>query len=1567
MTKAPKSALAAGLASIRYGTKPTEHTKNLSQQGRHTKFVNTDATLAAVNEAHQAEMLQERQGGAIDLANETHVKTVALDNARQREHHLTAILHGAAQEFGEAKAEWTSRQGTLDAEQHYLHFKNTALQCKNDDLMHQNESLTAALHTLSAELQTAQSANELLETSIAVLNSGRKPTIAEAAWTASWNHRAKNTIKIDDLMADLAILAALEMSVQTYNTFKPFLRLPHYDTAVKLRKEHAMYTNYTLGFNDGALQLAALLHARKGTITSTDGTRMRRDIGVIGSAALGNQGLGGRQYPPDVRNWPTRPDPIPGRVEHLDEYVKLCRGDPTLLSHDLCTVGIHSVTHNPTNFIPICLFPEPVFGFGVKHAMLLMMETALCVWRANIHCFGECTDSCSSDHGAGLQIQTPRTPLLKLFPYWIGVDVPGFRYWAPIIAIGEAPQNPADSEHSKPADSEDSEHVSDPSAPTNQSNHTNQVRKDSTREDHPKDQQHAHVHNDGGAQLLADSDKADTPKTSEKAGDIRKKLLREYIWSWYGERLHTERNVRKNLAAHTRQLLTELLPDLSRKIAVLSELKEVEAVLKKERICTKHWLTTVKDMYTIKSFRDQNSTAAHSLLMMNTMEALRRARGKHSHALLLYLIIGFYLFEPWSNPDFTEPYLVSVFLWTAKQLLDKLERHVELWDLDKNVFLLSGTTRRTLDSMCHSGQAHFLKGWRNAKQDAFDLSDNWTELSLYLVNTLFLEGYHGASRMHGNDVSKSISEWIGTVNSNVLKQAIRQALAEKYNFVTAQPKNRRKVVESHTLFQWPVPESLKELIGIAGQLLQTDLMHGTKKSPVCPAMHMGPFVEYEHLHDAMAAGCRAAVINAQVIYKALCPLAAAYLEGQPCPKYTNQFLAQKEWLGRPDNFDKHIVMCSGNPSGPMDPCGPDGIAKYLNMTANDDADVEEDDLWRDTLGGARSKDSKQKREDAVTKFKRLNELIRQVDAEDTKPVAPKKGQSQWFTTTPDGSTVSVTEFLTNTNPREWVSKDRGPRFWCGLLSDAKPLPSGHNCTVGTIIAFSFKGNADLIALGRVARLESIRTETAPKSCKLVCSQGKQDLTVEICWQVDMPAMPLPTGDLRFVASGACVSISGVDVVACPVRTQLDLLVGESSVVLASKDSTDLLSRGTFATIESLTHAYSIGPVIKRPDVDPEDRLCCRCGDDWWEESTGLVERCNGACARWFHTGCVEDIDHNDVACGTWECCRCTGEDDAICVVCDNEWFDHRRKIQVSKLDQEPEEHVNPNYTGYALQCLTCERWYHQICHEPHIPDEYVDSAATDHPGAKRKRTGNKKGRQWNCDSCTTAKKAQLQPIPPPTTAVTAKTAQHTSKKVQDAQPHAQTVGEQLRHVGPMENVVQATQPPESAWLCAKCLKTMPAEALYCLCQGCNNCTSGCGLHKRTGINVSAGRTKHKAVIPAGMVATTTMRTAEHRTNQSKIKATFKKPCASKLSVMTPQPATHRPQPCRVHIEAIDPDMLAIAMASSPWECYKCGVWMQGYQPSCTCSGCSTCVSGCGLQRHIAAPKHTRRIGVGGLR
>ena len=1543
-------------------------------------------------------------------------------------------------------------QRTCDAQIKQVMDAGYDAQQRFQHLLREYEARETLMGALQLEIDEAKHAALLVQTASDLLKTQASCfTPAEEAWHQAWQSRSKKTTRCDDVMADLTLLAGFEMSRSTYETFRPFLRLPDYDHAMKMRKDHVMYLDYKPGWNPNAFDVAAKLHCSNITVTTVDGTRVRRDIQVKGSNALV-----GVQYPPDVRRWPTEPDPIPGEFKDVQEYVNLARGNPTLLAHDLVTIAVHSITTHPANFMPIAFFPEPIFGYTTNHSALLMMETARRVWLADIISVGECDDSCTVQVSSGLMLNTPTEALMGLFPHWIGVNVPEFKYWAPIIAIGSRAdvaiavntriQEPEPAHGHKDDDLVQyqthqakeamiSARIQKDSAatlvrvqswlsvnpgPTPDDHDTLEGRQDyhmaestiTTCCSHPacKDRStcpinipcahrscasgvvsvHA-VHTCVGCdrpmhpwcgtvvepgfdvsvcsscqtnqETFTATSSTDIPPPPKCPKDL--KYLAETIWSFYGEVLHGQRNLRKGTGATTRQLLVTVHEDMTRTVAMLSELQAVEKALNAANIATPSVLASFKDMYTINAFRDQNSTAAHSLLSIATMEALVRARSPHCHALLLYILIGFYLFEPWINPTFTEPYYVSAFLWTAKNLLDKLERYVKLHKFDPNLFLLSGTTRRTLDSMCHSGQVHFLKGWRMHKQGVLELDARWSQLALRLVNTKPLEGYHGVTRSDGNDINKSIAEWLCTTNRRTLTLAVRTALAQRYGFNLPQPKNRKKIHEHRSLFMRPVPTILHDLIGIAATLDVGDLTTGGVKSQPCPT---GPFLTYKSLHDAMVLGCQRGNVNAVAIYTALAPQSAAALDAEPNFKYKTALHAVKDCVW-PKAFVSHIVMCDENPARVMEPCGADGLAPFLNLDdiqTHGATDV--DNIWKDGVGSAQTQASKLSRQVAIDKFKRLRRLVEHLRKHGPLALPPKHNQGVVMCRTCDGHYIGVMSYLSNANPKDWFSKDRGPRFWVSILRDARTLPPGHNCTWGTIVLVSISGG--VIAVGRVHRFEGDTTT----SCKIKCRMDtKQLYLVELCHEI------LSTNtQKKFAPSGCYFTAKNKEILEVPMRVQ-PATNGESACVLDECDWAPLVQLyGKFVDHSSL---FAIDGLV-RPVATPEENddandpmlaKCCRCGSGWSFDQTGKMTRCGGVCARWFHQGCVDAPATPGPPCpDDWECARCTGDDDAICHFCDKEWYNDMLLLH--------DNSRNPYYTGFTLQCNGCNRWWHQVCHDPPITDEYVQLA---HDGTVKKKT---KSKDWMCAGCVEAQHSRIQD---PTRvyshalrdAMDAPTDVDLQRDVVDAPtdvdllhaPKAVDIGYQLpRAALPSPTTIAATNastptPPDAPkepaeptpWVCSKCGITMAPHEDCCSCMGCSQCTSGCNLPRRlVGIVVieECGKLLRQrgTIARAGMVPWDGVRTAENRTNREKIVSSFFKPSAAQ-PIHTSHRKTSRaacvPDDAASYVPPPPPsDHAQPSHSHSHWVCHKCNITMPPAVTNCACTGCDTCGTGCGLPR-----------------
>ena len=1272
------------------------------------------------------------------------------EKTMQQEKHMahsaeTRSLHFKMEDLATGLKEvMTQLNSSLEAHAE-LKVEFDTLQRAHTALGDEHRALLLAFKAQSAELLLAAARQQFDESSM---------TPAQRAFFTSWNKRCVKTrgSKMDGVMVDLAILATFDMSQQTYNTFRPFLNLPHYDWAVKLRKHHELYLKYNVGHTQAAYVLGKSIFDTSVIVTSSDGTRITRGVDV-----LHNECLVGRCYPPDVRNWPVSHDLVPGDLGLLKTYIDTCRQSPTILAHELCTVAAHCVTSNDTKFLPLAFFPEPTFGFSSHHHQLLIWDVTKRVWDAGIHSFGDTTDSCSTGISAGAEIMTPTNAKMQFFRAWLGLEgVPGFRYWSPLVACG-VPGVPA-------------------------------------------------------ASLVV------APNTQ---------LYHESWFSWYGETLHTSRNLRKGCGAGTRRLVTGIMDTLVERIAMLSELEVVAKAL--ENIGASDLLTSFKDMYTVKDFRDQNSKAAFAFISMPTMDACVRARGTAAYPLLLYMAIGFYLFEPWFNPKFTDPWMIAHFSWTAKLLLDKLERHVELYGLDKNLYLLSGTTRRTMDTMCHTSIHHILKGFRKASQGAFKLTTHWLELSLKKVNTNPLEGYHGACRTHGNDFNKTLAEWINLVNIMVIKQNLRDSLAAQYAFTAAAPRNRQMKQREPTLFA-PISEATAKVLGTAGAVTAADLLYqggGT----FAPPHVRGPFHNYKALHDAMVDGCKQAESNCNSIFEHLAPEATEAMKEHHC------FDKVKEWHGRPQGFSALIVMGDANPVKPFDPVTPDAIATLYNMDseatehgadAENVVDEDVDGPW-ELCADTKSKSH----QEAIGHFNALMTLNTLIKESGNYAI---KGKSGLCVQCADGAWVPLAKALAVWQWREWVSRERGPRFWVGVLPEHRKLPPGHNCTLGTLLVIAL--SPGVIALVRVHRIDKSGAEFGVKSCKLLPGAQNVLLAAELCWRTSK------VGDsgTDFTASGMFLpSVRGNQVltISPPIAPATK---GSNNAVM---DVSMYVAHGTFISQDGFRSLRSQHPTISPNDAEDADNtmdgadivLCCRCSKGWWSDETGKLVLCSGTCLRMFHPSCAE-VNTNQV---DWQCMRCSGVDDAVCTSCDKEWY----------CDQKEAEDGTPNeyYTGAMLQCCgdNCGLWFHQQCHQPKIDDTYV-ARMTVKSGSKGKR-GNWAGKPWRCDACKEHNSAGA--IKKPRKSIGAPSVDPT--------------------------MTNAPQPPPQArdWLCMSCNTITPIESTLCSQPTCQKPYAHFGVNRVDDNLLPKGRAsaRHKAqTVHDGMVTwgDAGTRVSENNSNREKI-------------------------------------------------------------------------------------------------
>ena len=819
--------------------------------------------------------------------------------------------------------------------------------------------------------------------------------------------------------------------------------------------------------------------------------------------------------------------------------------------------------------------------------------------------------------------------------------------------------------------------------------------------------------------------------------------MTELWWSWYGDEPHASRFSRGNFANKRISLITGFNADKTQQRAMLEELKLVMDEL--QTMCGddeyKYTGSSLKDMFTCLLFRDQKGDAAKEMLKQATMECMVKVRGPKSYPLLLYILLTFYWVEVFINPDFTRPWLVSHYLFTAKGILDTLESFVEHHELSKDLHLMSSGARRTINSMCHTGCHHILKMYRKAQQLAYVLDKYWRLLALRLVNTKAMEGYHGSIRTHGNDFNLSGGEWLEAASTMVMKRNILNRLKLNYKVEIGAPRNTYKENQGkyRTLALDPVPEILRGIIGTAGLVSQSDVTHGMPcSSNVIPPEFAGEITSYRHLHDVMRAGAISGLQNSLTIVETL----AADMAHDLKTATPNKFGRWKVFV-RPAGMK--IVMDDSIASAPFEPTGADGVPKNDVAMRAELAAMEKEAAAGDEEGTRNISHEQEECSRQAHRLKRLSEIIennqhtkarlREICATKSmvfteKGADAKQAAQNLAVLMKDGTSIALLKALKMLQPREWIDRNRWPRFWTpAALPEHKGMPAGHDCTLGTVLVVDY-GLAEkkLIAVVRVHRL--YHKDTAEHSFSLKPRGKHQKFMVELCLPDGGDASV--DGALRFVASGRHLPmLPGASVIGlATVRAE-----GSFSHTATMQASTvaELTKSASFVIVANVRDTDLVPKPVSPMQDDTDKDCCCRCQRGWWDDSTGKIVYCDGHCERAFHTSCV-GLDA--VPTGDWICARCTGEDTAVCAVCDKEWF----------CDDRTDETGNSNgyYTGAMLQCAgPCECCYHQECHNPRIEDKYVHEEATQRKSKNgKKRARAKKNLDWRCATCKAAETTQ---------------------------------------------------------------------------------------------------------------------------------------------------------------------------------------------------------------------------------
>ncbi len=292
----------------------------------------------------------------------------------------------------------------------------------------------------------------------------------------------------------------------------------------------------------------------------------------------------------------------------------------------------------------------------------------------------------------------------------------------------------------------------------------------------------------------------------------------------------------------------------------------------------------------------------------------------------------------------------------------------------------------------------------------------------------------------------------------------------------------------------------------------------------------------------------------------------------------------------------------------------------------------------------------------------------------------------------DASWHALNQTLANMQLNEYVSRDRGPRFWTGPLPEHRVLPDGHDVTRGSLLLIDWPSRPlmpQTIALVRVSHI--LLGASAAKSCKLDKKPASnQQFRVEIC-------VRLPESQARGKAGGACFVATGRSypgTLRSSLVKHVVALEGCPHEIVANMDQDEVSVYTCAGTVFLELSALAAEPAGPELIDDPEnsetfEEVCCRCSIGWWDDTTGSLEQCQGGCMRCFHRTCLDEQENDALdKSADWQCNKCSGRDTEICDACENEWFCD---------DQE-----SSFYTGSMLQSDACTRWWHQTCHEPRI-------------------------------------------------------------------------------------------------------------------------------------------------------------------------------------------------------------------------------------------------------------------------
>ena len=233
----------------------------------------------------------------------------------------------------------------------------------------------------------------------------------------------------DEQARSLAVLYSNKLGEKMYTTTAPLLGLPTVRQARRIRAHESSECHYLPGLNDWVFEKVSKRENTKPLQNGMDGTRIIRTIELYR-----DKYLVGKQFPPDVRLWPSATDLMQSTtMQEVQDYILQVRCEHAYAA-EAYSFNLSDTTGEFADILAGSI-PEAKSGITGAHILAEMLAVEKHAEKYMLPLIGHCTDSAANSLSALIKVASPVTYQIPTLPQltFLGLPKKDFVFFAPFL------------------------------------------------------------------------------------------------------------------------------------------------------------------------------------------------------------------------------------------------------------------------------------------------------------------------------------------------------------------------------------------------------------------------------------------------------------------------------------------------------------------------------------------------------------------------------------------------------------------------------------------------------------------------------------------------------------------------------------------------------------------------------------------------------------------------------------------------------------------------------------------------------------------------------------------------------------------------------------------------------------------------------------------------------------------------------------------------------------------------------------------------------------------------------